>query len=84
MLFGYLSAKPVINLLLLLVKQYIVMCKSRDVRNEVSIDALRSIILQHFLAEKHAANVNMTLDQFHEKWRGVLAEGGCLDIEKIM
>ena len=71
-------------MLLLLVKQYIIFCESREVRTEISIDALKSMILQHFLSEKYIANANMALDQFQEKWRGGLAEDGSLDIDKIM
>lgn len=83
-LFGYHRTKPVVNLIILLVKQQVVISKSKDVRTEIKTDHIKSGIMQYFNIEKQIAFHNNTMDKFLSKWDGVLADGDNIEFEKIM
>ena len=71
-LFGYLNAKPLVNLLILLIKQYIISCKAKENRSNLSMEGLQCQIMQYFKMEKHISKCSLTAETFHAKWEGVL------------
>ena len=67
---GYPAAPPIVNLILLLTKQYIVsskLCNEDEIR-EPQISCLMEIISRHACAEKIMARDKNTLDKYHKKW----------------
>ena len=83
-LFGYHRAKPVVNLIVLLVKQSIIINKCRDSRSDISIDMIKRGIEHYFKTEKQMAVRSKTIDKFLSKWGGVFAADDSLDFNKIM
>ena len=84
-LFGYPKAKPVVNLFILLVKQYVVTCKLRETRRNVNIESLKCNIMQYFKTEKYISkySLRLTAEQFQAKWEKVLEEDGYLALNAI-
>ena len=83
-IFGYCRTKPIVNLIILLVKQCVVSTKSKEVRTNITIEMIKSGIEQQFKIEKQIATRCKTIDKFITRWGGVLAENGNLDFNKIM
>ena len=81
-LFGYHRTKPVVNLIILLVKQQVVISKTKDIRTDIRTEYIKSCITQDFNIEKHISLYNKTTDKFLSKWSGVLAADDSLDFGK--
>lgn len=79
--FGYPKAKPVVNLVILLIKQYILTCKAKEARNEVRMEGAKRYILQYFRTEQHISKLSLTSDAFQTKWEDVLGVDGGLALE---
>ena len=83
-LFGYPKAKPIVNLLILLVKQYILSCKLRETRLKLSLDGVKNIIMHHFKTEKYISKYSHRTEQFQAKWKSVLAGDGSLSLGAVL
>ena len=79
---GNPAAPPIVNLILLLTKQYIVNSKlSTDDRLRIpQIACLKGIIWRQAQAEKIAAKNRNKMDEYREKWRLLLDEEGNVTI----
>ena len=83
-LFGYSKATPIVNLILLLVKQYIIICKARETRSVLRVEGLKQSVLRHFEIEKYTAKCSSIEDAFQLKWERVLGENGSLILESFI
>lgn len=79
-IFGAVSERPAINLLILLVKQYIVQCKLAPVTLTPSVQGLISFITYHIDIERRIAVSNNNIESFCEKWSGFLDETQSLNL----
>lgn len=75
-LFGYHDAPKVVNLVLLLYKQYIVTCKTAENMSEPCIDVLLTSIKNFHDTEKLTAARTKTLESFRSKWEEIIDEEG--------
>ena len=84
-IFGYPKGTPVINLLVLLVKQYIISRKLREPRKSLSVEGVKYGILQYFKKEEYITKyyTTLTAENFRKKWERVLDEDGNLDVNAI-
>ena len=75
-LFGMVDGKQAINLIILLVKQYIVRCKLSYEQIEPCYEGARASINNYILMEKYAATDNNAIPSFDKKWQGMLNNNG--------
>ena len=71
-LFGYQGCKPLVNLIILLIKQYILSSKTKEIRSNISPRGVKNAIMNHFKIEQHIAKQSNTADKFITKWESVL------------
>ena len=76
-LFGYPAGPAVVNLIILIVKQYLVtnklsQCQTKHVFKEGAIEA----IVNHWRVERIIAIKNKSLDKFISKWRMIIGSDG--------
>ena len=76
-IFGSSSSPAIVNLIILLCKQYVISCKlNEECTNRPNIKgAIKMIVNEHF-AEKINAKSKNTLDQFWKKWQTVIDRSG--------
>ena len=79
-IFGILDERSSINLVILLVKQYIVSCKLSHDQIEPKFEGARATLNHHVQLEKHNAIVNNAVKAFTDKWRGLLDENDQIKI----
>ena len=79
-IFGAVGERPAINLLILLVKQYIVRCKLAPITLTPSVQGLISFITYHIDIERRIAVSNNNIESFCEKWSGFLDESQSLNL----
>ena len=75
-LFGYLNAPTIVNLIILLCKQYIVTCKLRDDATEPIAIGLKNAIQNHCDAEKIIAIKQNRSEKCRQKWERVIDDNG--------
>ena len=73
-IFGMLNERNAINLIILLVKQYIVGCKLSYNQVEPKYEGARALIQYHVQTEKHTATANNTRETFANKWHDMIDE----------
>ena len=71
-IFGIEESRHAINLIILLVKQYIIQNKQLDDQVKPSYEGARAMVEHHVRVEKHGALVNGTLQAFTDKWEGIM------------
>ena len=71
-IFGIEESRHAINLIILLVKQYIIQNKQLDDQVKPSYEGARAMVEHHVRVEKHSALVNGTLQAFTDKWEGIM------------
>ena len=79
-IFGILDERSSINLVILLVKQYIVSCKLSYDQIEPKFEGAKATLNHHAQLEKHNAIVNNAVESFTDKWRGLLDENDQIKI----
>ena len=77
-LFGMINERNAINLVILIVKQYIVSCKLSYNQIKPNFEGARAIIKYHVQGEKHTATVNNAHESFVTKWHDLLDENDML------
>ena len=75
-LFGYYDAPKVVNLILLIYKQYIITCKIAENMSRPCMEALLTIIKNFHDTERIAAVQTKTLEKFRNKWEEIVDENG--------
>ena len=70
--FGYTQAPDVVNLILLLCKQYITSCKLREDYIRPSLNGAIGGIINHCRAEEVIAKNKNSLEKFRERWKFVV------------
>ena len=75
-IFGALGKKSAINLLIILVKQYIVQCKLAITTSTPTIHGLTPFINYHIDIERRAAVINDNEEKFRQKWSTLLDRDG--------
>ena len=78
LILGCSAAPPIVNLILLLIKQYIVNSKlsTDDIFRTPRISCVMEMLSRQSKAEKITAKNQNKLDQFHKKWGMVLDVSG--------
>ena len=71
-IFGIEEGRNAINLIILLVKQYIVQNKQLEDQVKPSYEGVRAMVEHHVRVEKHIALANGTLQAFTDKWEGII------------
>ena len=81
-LLGYPTAPPIVNLILLLTKQYIVTIKlnTNDTTHEPQISCLTELISRYAQAELIIAKQQKTLERYKVKWGLIMDESGNVTI----
>ena len=83
-LFGYPGGKPLLNLIIILIKQYIVSAKAKESRSEISPRGIKNVIMHYFKTEKHIAKCSNSMDTFLTKWEGALDGDGDLALDTLV
>ena len=78
MIFGDPAVPPLVNLILLIAKQYITSCKIRpnDTPSEPNAQCLPGIVTKYTQAERLRAQKHDKLEQHNDKWNNILDENG--------
>ena len=71
-LFGISGERHSVNLIILLVKQYIVKCKLPQDQVKPTYAGARNLVIHHVTIEKYAAIANKEFESFTKKWQGVI------------
>ena len=71
-LFGISGERHSVNLIILLVKQYIVKCKLPQDQVTPTYAGARNLVIHHVRIEKYAAIANKEFESFTQKWQGVI------------
>ena len=79
-IFGVKDGPSAVNVLFLLVKQYIVSCKIGYKKSKPCISALNNIINAYIKTEKSNAQRNDRLSNFKDKWRKLLDGDGRIQL----
>ena len=77
-LFGMPHKNNAVNLIILIVKQYLVSCKLSQEDRKPSYEGVRALISYHVSVEKYTAVVHNAVDVFFSKWQGVLDKLGII------
>ena len=80
-IFGAVDERPAINLLILLVKQYIVRCKLAPITLTPSVQGLISFITYHIDIERRIAVSNNNIKSFRKKMVRIL---GCKTVTEFV
>ena len=78
-LFGMANESNAVNLIILIVKQYLVSCKLSQEPIKPSFNGAKILIRYYVSIEKHIATVNSTYKSFVCKWHTVLDKFGMAD-----
>ena len=79
-LFGLVNERNAINLIILLVKQYVVTSKLSYEQRVPNFEGVKALINYHISLEKHAAIVNDANESFMSKWHGLLNDNGTVQL----
>ena len=71
-LFGYLSAPAVVNLIILLCKQYVLNCKGNEIPTLPNLEQCLRSILTYYRAEKDIAKKQNRTKKFLAKWEKII------------
>ena len=82
-IFGCPDAPLIVNLILLITKQYIVSCKLsyNDMTQNPNIQCLMGIITKYAQAERMIAQQQKKLEKYYAKWNSLLGERGQVAFE---
>ena len=77
-IFGGLAYSQVVNLIILVAKQFITRQRARE--GIISISLFRPCILSTFNMDKTAAFQKQNMARFKERWAAFITEAGSLDL----
>ena len=75
-----MNERHAINLIILLVKQYVVTSKLSYEQRVPNYEGVKALIDYHISIEKHTAMVSDAYESFMNKWHGFLNENGTVQL----
>ena len=80
-LFGIEDGRQAANVILLLVKQYIVGCKLSRSASRPSMGAVKGYLNNYIMMEKRNAVINLRESKFNDKWQGFIDDNACIRLK---